>query len=412
MYSNMVMIALVFVILYLLVSFSKKKEKATEDLLAAKSEAKGLSFDLLAAKSEAKGLSFDLLAAKSEAKGLRQRESDFKRAYKISFQEMLDAGDAPNISHKYLKRIDNYINRLSAKRKEQVELAEVKPILYGVSELLPEELKNSKTLSEFLTSEKNLCDDVKLPLPMWANDKTSCQVLRVVDGDTFVISVDEKKYKIRVVGYDTPEVVSPKKSFEHWGFEATDAAEKIINNGHVFKVYLDKDGLSKDWYNDRYGRLLAHIEIDGRLLGEMMLEGGHAEVVSVFPIEEEVLKDYKIKEYKAKTENLGMWEGINKYKLKKKKEKEKRKYNLSDSLTLKEEGGFLKEIVADILQEMLGEFITKSKTSRVFHKEGCRYLSKITNLSDIKITEDNISSLDIRPCKVCNGDKLINELIS
>ena len=42
-------------------------------------------------------------------------------------------------------------------------------------------------------------------------------VIRVVDGDTVVLSLDGVETRVRLIGIDTPETVHPQKPVEHSG---------------------------------------------------------------------------------------------------------------------------------------------------------------------------------------------------
>jgi len=43
--------------------------------------------------------------------------------------------------------------------------------------------------------------------------------IRTVDGDTIVVMMDGVLEKVRLIGVDTPETVSPKKPIEYYGIE-------------------------------------------------------------------------------------------------------------------------------------------------------------------------------------------------
>ncbi|HCX60769.1 MAG TPA: thermonuclease, partial [Candidatus Cloacimonas sp.] len=48
------------------------------------------------------------------------------------------------------------------------------------------------------------------------------RVVRVVDGDTFIVSIDGEDVRVRLIGVDTPESVHPNKEVEHFALEASD----------------------------------------------------------------------------------------------------------------------------------------------------------------------------------------------
>lgn len=87
------------------------------------------------------------------------------------------------------------------------------------------------------------------------------------DGDT--ITFDD--ITIRVLGIDTPEISHPEHGFQvdqPYGREAAARAEELMRGaGHV--SYLP-------YQRDQYDRLLAHLFIDGELLGLTLIREGLA----------------------------------------------------------------------------------------------------------------------------------------
>lgn len=77
---------------------------------------------------------------------------------------------------------------------------------------------------------------------------------RVVDGDTFVVKQNHKKYKVRLIGVNTPESVAQDESRNtETGIAASDYSKKHLPKGS--QVYLEFDKETKD----KYGRLLAYV---------------------------------------------------------------------------------------------------------------------------------------------------------
>lgn len=109
-------------------------------------------------------------------------------------------------------------------------------------------------------------------------------VIRVVDGDTFVINVDDEDVKVRLIGVDTPESVASDEYLEETGKENTQAGEdasaftkSLIENT---TVYLEFDASTED----QYGRLLAYVYLeDGRMLQDILLEEGYAQLATYPP---------------------------------------------------------------------------------------------------------------------------------
>jgi micrococcal nuclease len=100
-------------------------------------------------------------------------------------------------------------------------------------------------------------------------------VAHVVDGDTLHLGVPDGSgpvTKVRLVGIDTPELGSGGQTPMYFGREAAACAQRLAL-GKTVTVYLDERAGSRD----RYGRLLAYIELsDGKFLNEELLLEGYA----------------------------------------------------------------------------------------------------------------------------------------
>jgi len=80
----------------------------------------------------------------------------------------------------------------------------------------------------------------------------TAKVVRIVDGDTIVVSIKGKSFKLRYIGMDTPEDVDPNSPVEPMSREAAAANQKLVAGK---TVVLEKD-VSE---TDRYGRLLRYV---------------------------------------------------------------------------------------------------------------------------------------------------------
>lgn len=89
-------------------------------------------------------------------------------------------------------------------------------------------------------------------------------LIRVIDGDTIVVTVDGVEERIRIIGIDTPERGD-------CGFsEATDALENLLNSGAVGLIAAISDD------RDRYGRLLRYLDVAGVDPGLVLIREGLA----------------------------------------------------------------------------------------------------------------------------------------
>jgi len=85
-----------------------------------------------------------------------------------------------------------------------------------------------------------------------AGDVTEASVVRVVDGDTIVVSYGGGEYRVRYIGIDAPETVDPNDPVDWMGPQATVANAALVE-GEI--VYLEKDVSEVD----RFDRLLRYV---------------------------------------------------------------------------------------------------------------------------------------------------------
>ena len=96
-------------------------------------------------------------------------------------------------------------------------------------------------------------------------------VVRVIDGDTIKVELDGRLQTVRLVGIDTPESGRPQTPVECGSKQAGTALRRLLLNRDV-AVLRDptQDAV------DKYGRVLAYVEVDGRDAGEAMVASGWA----------------------------------------------------------------------------------------------------------------------------------------
>ena len=96
-------------------------------------------------------------------------------------------------------------------------------------------------------------------------------VIRVVDGDTLVVSLGQgEPVRVRVIGYDAPETNQP------FGDAATKFVKALLEGREVL---LESDVQALD----RYGRRLFHVWLQPTLLSELMLLAGLGQQMTIPP---------------------------------------------------------------------------------------------------------------------------------
>lgn len=103
------------------------------------------------------------------------------------------------------------------------------------------------------------------------------KVIRVVDGDTIVIDYNGIEEKVRLIGVDTPESVHPDSSKNtEAGITASEYTKALLTDK---SVSLEFDVQERD----TYGRLLAYVYLDGKMVNKTLLEEGYANIATYPP---------------------------------------------------------------------------------------------------------------------------------
>lgn len=132
---------------------------------------------------------------------------------------------------------------------------------------------------------------------------TEYRVVRVVDGDTIVVSDRQNKEStVRFIGIDTPEVHDPRKPVECFGEEASSQMSQLVANQFV---RLEDDPTQDNV--DRYGRLLRYVFLlDGTFVNKEMIVHGYAyEYTYQQPYQYQ--SEFKQAQSNAQKEALGLW---------------------------------------------------------------------------------------------------------
>jgi micrococcal nuclease len=127
-------------------------------------------------------------------------------------------------------------------------------------------------------------------------------IIKVVDGDTLNIDMDEKSQTIRLIGLNTPETVDPRKPVECFGKEASKKATELLSGK---KVRIEKDDSQGDY--DKYQRLLAYVFLeDGTNFNKWMIENGYGYEYT-YDLPYKYQQEFKSAQEQAKSQKRGLW---------------------------------------------------------------------------------------------------------
>ena len=138
-----------------------------------------------------------------------------------------------------------------------------------------------------------------LPLSSFALD---VRILDVHDGDTLtaVGVADSQKYKIRLMGVDTPEVDFFQHNQGEGAIQARDALREMLPKGTVVKISDDSDV-------DKHGRVLGRILKHSLDINEEMLRRGWGFIYFIAPFDKRILNEYSDASQEAAESGRGLF---------------------------------------------------------------------------------------------------------
>ena len=120
------------------------------------------------------------------------------------------------------------------------------------------------------------------------------QVTNVIDGDTIDVRFNDRLYRVRYIGIDTPETGK-----DLW--DLATARNRALVTGKTVQLELDVSE------TDRYGRLLRYVYLpDGSLVNEILVREGLARVMP-YPPDTAQDKRLQAAEAWARDRKLGIW---------------------------------------------------------------------------------------------------------
>ncbi|SDM13495.1 micrococcal nuclease [Paenibacillus sp. OK060] len=132
------------------------------------------------------------------------------------------------------------------------------------------------------------------------HDRLPATLLEVTDGDTLKVTVEGREEQVRLLLIDTPETVHPEKEEQPFGKDASNFVKKQVAKGNM-ELELDVSE------RDKYGRLLAYVWIDNKMLNEQLLEYGLARVAYIYPPNTKYVDQFEEIQKQARVQAKGIW---------------------------------------------------------------------------------------------------------
>ncbi len=143
---------------------------------------------------------------------------------------------------------------------------------------------------------------VETPDTVAVSDTAFYPVQKIVDGDTIDVTIQGNTERVRLIGIDAPESVTPEQPVECYGPEAS-VRTGILLQGTQVRLEADPSQDNKD----SYGRLLRYVFLeDGTLINERLIEEGYAREYT-FATAYRYQTLFTAAEARARASNLGLW---------------------------------------------------------------------------------------------------------
>ena len=125
----------------------------------------------------------------------------------------------------------------------------------------------------------------------------AADVVRVIDGDSIVVSISGQAEEIRLIGIDAPEMGQ-----RPWGRKAREHLKEILlRSSNRVSVFYDVQR------RDKYGRLLAYVRTAyGGLANAEMLKDGYAALFTL-PPNVSYADEFRAAQEYARKRRLGIW---------------------------------------------------------------------------------------------------------
>ncbi|HEC2172027.1 TPA: thermonuclease family protein [Staphylococcus delphini] len=126
--------------------------------------------------------------------------------------------------------------------------------------------------------------------------------IKHIDGDTSKFNIDGKEKTVRYLLIDTPETKHPRLGVQPFGREASERTRSLLSSAQKIEIEYDVGPKT-----DKYGRDLAYVFVDGKMVNEILVREGLAKVAYVYPPNTKYLERLQAAQTLAQEEKLGIW---------------------------------------------------------------------------------------------------------
>jgi len=157
-------------------------------------------------------------------------------------------------------------------------------------------------ISMLVSASAAACADDGADASASGGNQSNATIVRVVDGDTVVATVNGTDERVRLIGIDTPESVKENTPVECYGKEASARTTELLPRGTPVRLVLDAEP------RDRYGRLLAYVyrTSDNMFVNKTLVAEGFANSY-VYPPNVAHTDELKAAARAARSAGTGLW---------------------------------------------------------------------------------------------------------
>lgn len=128
------------------------------------------------------------------------------------------------------------------------------------------------------------------------------EVVKVVDGDTIDVLINDNVERLRLIGVNTPETVDPRKPVECFGIEASNKTKSLLADQ---RIYLESDPSQGE--RDKYNRLLRYVFLeDGTNFNLLLIKEGYAYEYT-YDLPYKYQSEFKDAQKEASMNKIGLW---------------------------------------------------------------------------------------------------------
>lgn len=134
------------------------------------------------------------------------------------------------------------------------------------------------------------------------DSQLNAELVRVVDGDTIIVSIDNNDERVRIIGINTPESVKPNSPVECFGKESSAHITNLLNQSGNLRIETDPTQDTRD----RNGRLLAHVFVGDVNIAQQMIADGYGYEYT-YRVPYIYQSEYRSAEKDARENKRGLW---------------------------------------------------------------------------------------------------------